>query len=278
MDLVVLAGSPEWTGGPVERIYRELIRYPDVPLLSLGVGGTGPGVVLSAIEREVYLRENSLIVCRNPILARDIEAQLGADRVRLLPCPAFFCSPASEPRTAASFADTLRAVGLQGDSVVNQSAPSSLIEELQRYMLQRDEEDEVRYVAHYIDEFLRFSRLDQRADIFYSYEPFDYVEFYREGVKCLITSRLNGAIAALSCGTPAYLVDFGNSRVNDTAVPFRGCLPNLPLREAIERARALSEGECSDLSQRIMKFKQETFSAYRSILRRFLDRPLRLAG
>ncbi|MGL5096371.1 MAG: hypothetical protein ACRDD1_12330, partial [Planctomycetia bacterium] len=38
VDLVVFAGTPEWLGRPVERIFRCLLTHPRVPVLALGVG------------------------------------------------------------------------------------------------------------------------------------------------------------------------------------------------------------------------------------------------
>jgi Polysaccharide pyruvyl transferase len=278
MDLVVLAGSPEWSGPPLERVYRELLRYPHVPLLTLGAGGAGPGFVLSEMEREVYLRPNSLIVCRNPMLAAEVNDQLGTPKARLLPCPALFCSPETTPRSADSFASVRPALGVQGDTVDNQACPKSLVDRFKAFLSDDPEASRFGYVAHYIEEFLRYSRLGRSRDIFYSYEPFDYVAYYRNGVRLLITSRLHGAIASLSCGTPASVIEFGSHRVSDAVQPFEGLLPSLDFEESLNRCRDLTPQECASRSVEIMAFKERTFRVYQDVLTTFLGDADRLGS
>lgn len=272
IDLVVLAGTPEWFGRPVERIFRELLRYPDVPLLALGVGGTGPGFVFAPHEREVFLRENALIVCRNPMLAEEVDEQIGPDKALLMPCPALFSSPARTPRPVESFERTRPVITVQGDCVENQSAPTEFVDQLVRVMDETPDEAGTCYVAHYIDEFLRFSRLNQDADIFYSYEPLDYIRFFREDMRALLASRLHGAIASLSCGTPASLVNFGSARLNDASKPFGDLLPNLKFDDALDWLRSLTPEQCAERSEAVLSFKQSTFERYLEILTPFIDR------
>jgi hypothetical protein len=270
MDMVVLAGSPEWSGPPLERVYRELLRFPDVPLLALGVGGAGSGFRLSPVEREVYSRRNSLLVCRNPQLAADINDQLGTRKARVLPCPAFFSSPETTPRAAESFARSKPVLGVQGDTVDNQSCPSPLVDRFKAFVLDERRSRGFGFVAHYIEEFVRFSRLRRDRDLFYSYEPFDYVAYFRDVPRLLITSRLHGAIASLSNGTPAFAVEFGSHRVADAVLPFEGLLPSLDFEECLDRCRDLTPEECARRSAAIMAFKERTFAAYRDVLSAFL--------
>jgi hypothetical protein len=272
VDLVVLAGTPEWFGRPVERIYRELLRFPDVPLMALGVGGTGPGFVFTPVEREVFLRENALIVCRNPVLADEVNEQVGPDNALLMPCPALFCSPARTPRSIESFERTSPSITVQGDCVENQSAPTGFVDRLIRVVEEIPAGSEARFVAHYIDEFLRFSRLNPDADIFYSYEPWDYIRFFRESIRSLMASRLHGAIAGLSAGTPACLVNFGSARLNDASKPFGDLLPNLEFDDALDWLHALTADRCAETSAAVLAFKQAMFERYLEILTPFVDR------
>lgn len=274
VDLVVLAGTPEWTGIPVERIYCELLRYPDVPLVALGVGGAGRGFRLSPLEREIYLRENTLLVCRNPLLAREINEQLDSTKAQVLPCPAFLSAPWDDPRTIDSLLNGRPTLNLQSDVVENQSVPTEHVDHLLNYLTDPESRADSRFVAHYIDEFFRFRRLFSDADIFFSYEPLDYLDFYREKPRALITSRLHGAIASLSCGTPACLIEIGSDRVNDAARPFGELLPCLPFDEALRWARESSTEQFARSSDTIACFKRFARDQHVTILEEFLGRHL----
>jgi len=276
VDLIVLAGTPEWFGPPVERIFRELLRYPNVPLIALGVGGTGPGFKFSPLESEIFHRENSLILCRNQTLADDINEQIGPGKAIVLPCPAFFCAEWDETRSLDSFARGLPTINVQGDTVENQSAPTWFVDQLSQIVAEISERSNIRFVAHYIDEFYRFSRLFRDADIFHSYEPLDYLTFYRERPRALLTSRLHGAIASLSCGTPACLVDLGSDRVNDAARPFGDLLPCLPLEAGLQWLEQRSPEQCVQDSNAIFSFKRSTRQHYITALAEFMSRYLSL--
>jgi hypothetical protein len=271
MDLVVLAGTPEWFGPPLERVYRELLRYPRVPLLALGVGTGQPGFLFTPTEREIFLRENSLLVCRNPTLVEEINNQLGFDKARLFPCPAFFCSPVEQPRTATAFEASRPVLTVQADSVENQSAPSELVARVERFLTQDPRADRFEFAAHYIDDFLRFARIRPGSDIFYSYEPLDYLNFFHRHTRMLVTSRLHGAIAALSCGTSAALIDFGNARVNDAAIPFLPVMELMPLDECLRTASQITTTKAAQLSNEILSFKGHAFVRYEQMIRQFLD-------
>ena len=166
IDLVVLAGTPEWHGRPVERIFQELLRFPEVPLLALGIGGAAPGFILSPLEREIFTRENTLVVCRNPVLAAEVNVQIEPNTAFLMPCPALFCSLVDQPRSVTMFSRTQLAVAVQGDSVVNQSAPTDFVNRIIHFMREVARPSEFCHVAHYVEEFLRFSRLQKNAQDF----------------------------------------------------------------------------------------------------------------
>jgi hypothetical protein len=251
-----------------------LLRFPDVPLIALGVGSGGPGFVFTPVEREIYLRENTLIVCRNPMLADEINDQLGPGKAVLMPCPAFFCSPTTTPRSIESLSRSLPAVNVQNDSVENQAAPADFVERLIRYVNELDDPTEIRFVAHYVDEFFRFSRLRKNLDLFYSYEPLDFVEYYRDQIRALVASRLHGAIATISSGTPACVVNFGSSRMNNACIPFGPHLPCLPFDDAVEWLRLQTPETLAETSAAIVSFKREMFDRYVSLLTPFISRHL----
>lgn len=92
IDLVVLAGTPEWLHHPLEPIYEGLVDHPEIPLWAIGVGYTEPNFVLPLTDAEVKVlkRENTLIITRQQELSDRLEPILER-KIPSLPCPALFC-------------------------------------------------------------------------------------------------------------------------------------------------------------------------------------------
>jgi hypothetical protein len=156
VDLVVLAGTPEWTGPSVSRIYRELLRFPHVPLVALGVGSGSPDIGLADYEREVLQRDNVLLTTRSQELAERINSLLSAPKALALPCPALFCtdgapSPRSRPRVGLI---------LQSSTVENQCIDEELVQRLLAALRRRKGQPGLELICFYVDEWMRFARLD----------------------------------------------------------------------------------------------------------------------
>lgn len=92
IDLVVLAGSPEFLHHPLAPIYEGLVNHPEIPLWAIGVGYTEPQFVLplTDAERIVLKRESTLIISRQKELSERLFMELSKE-THTLPCPALFC-------------------------------------------------------------------------------------------------------------------------------------------------------------------------------------------
>lgn len=92
VDLVVLAGSPEFLHHPLAPIYEGLVDHPEIPLWVIGVGYTEPEFVLPLTDAEVKVlkRESTLIITRQRELSNRLELLLDK-KITELPCPALFC-------------------------------------------------------------------------------------------------------------------------------------------------------------------------------------------
>jgi len=94
IDLVVLAGSPEFLHHPLAPIYEGLADHPEIPLWAIGVGYSEPKFVLPLTDSEVKVlsRESTLIIVRQQDLAVNIAATLKEwHGMYIQPCPALFC-------------------------------------------------------------------------------------------------------------------------------------------------------------------------------------------
>lgn len=92
IDLVVLAGSPEFLHSPLALIYSGLLDYPEIPLWAVGVGYSESKWVVPPDDNEITIlkRKNTLIISRQQELSERLELLL--DRgIHTLPCPGLFC-------------------------------------------------------------------------------------------------------------------------------------------------------------------------------------------
>lgn len=92
IDLVVLAGSPEFLHHPLAPIYEGLVNNPHIPLWAIGVGYSEPKFMLPFTDAEkiVLQRENTLVITRQQELSNRMQDELHIP-VITLPCPALFC-------------------------------------------------------------------------------------------------------------------------------------------------------------------------------------------
>lgn len=88
IDGVVLAGSPEWTGEPLEPIYRHAYKK-GTPVLALGVGYSFPGLSLTKEEKLVWGRRTNKITFRAKEVANEFEAATGRKEPAII-CPSIF--------------------------------------------------------------------------------------------------------------------------------------------------------------------------------------------
>ncbi|WP_250502465.1 polysaccharide pyruvyl transferase family protein [Caballeronia sp. AZ7_KS35] len=266
IDLVVFAGTPEWFGLPVERIYRSLLTQPRVPVLILG-GGSGADMPrLAPHEVEVLDRDNVFICTRSVDLVEWINAQLSTPKAVALPCPAFYS--VGEPR---GWPDRQRVgVIVQSSGTPNQNVGEELVQSLISALRAAEGKIDLDIVSLYIDEHMRFSRLDLEHPCVYSYEP-DHLLAQFSTYSTIISTRLHGAIAGLSAGVPSILLaEEANFRLRSTQKPFGNLLPILSVQEAFRVAAERSLEEARQRSIEILSFKKNAYEDLRNRLRSFL--------
>lgn len=270
IDRVVLAGSPEWLGRPLEDVYRSLLVRKNVPLYAIGVGSGISGVILSDYEHEVLTRPNAVVICRQENLREALQYQ-GVQRAIALPCPALFSASKFKEFERLSDESKLSCkIGLiaQADAVSNQAVSSNLYQSCQN-LLQSPaiKEFETDIICFYIDEFLKFARHKSNVSVRYAYQSEDY-EALISDYDVIISTRLHGAIHALSMGVPAALVSDGNYRIESAAGMFSELLPVFPNFELAYdwAANFLKDRMTHTFSKRMHQFKTGVFTRYLSLL------------
>jgi hypothetical protein len=200
IDLVLFCGTPEWYGSTLRPVYR-LLHETNTPAIYLGIGSPFPNH-LSEVEKAVVRK--SLVIARDRLTAEETGGHL-------LPCPALFAGvPVAGERRKK------RAYIVQNHEILNQSVSKRLVDDFRATYKEGD------LIAHYKNEF---SWLRTLGPTFYDFRPERYLERYAEYAE-VVSTRLHGAIGALSVGSPAALVaDKDNLRITGAREPFAEVLP-----------------------------------------------------
>ncbi|MFY0991655.1 polysaccharide pyruvyl transferase family protein [Halomonas sp. C05BenzN] len=203
-DMVVFAGSPEWRGRRMEKLYASVLEF-GLPSLFLGIGTSGKfaftGEYFTKSEQDVF-NQALLITTRD----EDTQAGLQPLEAHHLPCPALFSS--QNTRVVKG----VKRIGLMygTDSAV---ACNNVSSNTYRYMMEaycnilRDygDEYEIEFVSHYIDELSSFKQDFPDRTIRYSYDAKDYLAIY-DRYDLVIGYRVHGIGISASMGIPGIML------------------------------------------------------------------------
>jgi len=206
IDVVVLAGSPEFLGGPLKPLYEGLAENPHIPLLLIGVGYSHEvdNLVLSHEEFLVLSRPENLIIVRQYDLQEKLNELLEDCRtVNCLPCPAIF----------ASFRDYR---GDQFNKLVIRQAPIGLqaLDKKDYHEMIGEAKTSDTCLFHYIEDFKYFNGRG-----YFSTEARDLllkIIQYKE----VVSNRLHGGIVALGAGSKVKIINSSN-RVQKALEPYK---------------------------------------------------------
>lgn len=201
IDMVLIAGSPEWNGAPLGRIYNQLFERLRVPVIALGVGISSSTPRLSSQERLVLSSSKALITTRSRGGAQWF-AEQGILGVKEIPCPAVFCGgPISVGRIV-----TLRVIVQK---------PGYGFQEVEPQLISDDLKVIGNPLAFHHREFTYFTNRWGKGSIAYTADPAAALRAIASSRRVLST-RLHGAIAALAHDVPACILVDHDERINLT--------------------------------------------------------------
>ena len=249
-DEVIVAGTPEWYGPVLEPLYRAIERDGVEPIM-LGLGAGTADLRLSPLDRRVLGRAKVLTV-------RDANAQralreIGLDP-QLIPCPALLASRSAHVRTRKQRVGLV----LQRDEVTCQSISTSTLEQVLAMHEGLDETYEVEVVCNYVDEYLW--ALERFERVRYSYDSADYLPLFAR-YDVVVSTRLHGAIAALSTGAPSLLIN-GTFRCSGAAA----AVPALRSVEPRQVLRVLEGLDVEGDSRAALALKERERERYARLL------------
>lgn len=261
-DMVVFAGSPEWRGLKMRKLYA-FVRELKLPSLFLGIGTGGAFKFtdehFSKDEQEV-LRKAKLIAVRDGNTA----AGLAPLTSHHLPCPALFSSKTSRPVTEVKRI----CLGYSTNNGVQKVANETyewLTSVYNHIVDQMGARYQIDFVAHYIDELHDFQQDFPGRRIRYSYDSKDYLDIYNE-YDLVIGPRVHGIGLCASQGTPGILI--GHDERAYTAEGFKS--PVITAKDSLESVMMLVQDRIDNIekySRELIEHKEKTEQRYLTLLK-----------
>ncbi len=196
VDLIVIAGTPEWLGPHIEPL-AALRETSKAPVFYLGIDYPSTNLPLS--PNDWRMLDQAFIVTRGPIAAQALRA--AGLEPHTMPCPALFSAPVEYPsRTLKTFG-----VVLQSDCPGPQAISTDLKSRMLRLLPLLAARGPVKVVCNYIQEFFEFSSTLE-FPVSYSYDAGDYYSLLSD-CDMVITTRLHSALIANSLLKPAIVTN-----------------------------------------------------------------------
>lgn len=254
-DLIVMAGTPEWIGPHLKRLYELIIDTPK-PCLLLGIGY--PNAQISFSPNEVKVLSNAFITTRDQHALKELE-KIGIPS-RMLACPALFSSSIEDPP------QSLTRVGMviQSDRTINQMISSELKIQMMNLLDELEKVYQVDIICNYVDEFHEIMNL-KKYRVRYEYDASCYEHIIRN-YDIVVSTRLHAAILANSVLKPAIIIN------TDTRVD--GAVGNFPFIHNLSPSEVLSFFKNIDIeeeTQALLKWKRIQQEEYLLLIKSALN-------
>tara|TARA_R110001583_G_scaffold168295_1_gene321154 strand:- start:337 stop:1401 length:1065 start_codon:yes stop_codon:yes gene_type:complete len=267
-DLVVFAGSPEWRGRRMTKLYDSIAEF-NVPAIFMGLGTSGEFEFNSDYFTEgemAAFNKSKLITCRDSS-CHDALKVTGSN---FLPCPALFSS--NKQKLITDVKKIALIYGTSSASACNNVSVEThnyLLELYRNLMSQFGREYEFEFVAHYIDELNTFDKDFPNQKLNYSYDAKDYLEIYGK-FDYVIGYRVHGIGISASQGIPGMMIAH-----DPRASTVKGFLAQIvetgtPVDQVIEMVKKQIT-EVESCSRLLLEHKEKTEQKYIKLLQESLS-------
>jgi|GEM_PF-2244353 len=233
----------------------------DVPVLFLGIGSAWAGQKADQATATIMRRSSSLVVVRNATLQQMLAKQdITAEH---LPCAAFFCAD-----YYGITADPLSGIHLLTFQTCRDAPYQGVPEARLNKTLEAASKFGWHLVAHYASEGLEAMR--RNLPLHYAATTPDLLHIYAAG-RTVVSTRLHGAIAGLSCGVPSIALGPDDFRISDAAAAYGDVLPVMNTLPAVELASSFTDDELRKKIKAIARLKADTLARYQALLSPWLS-------
>jgi len=153
--------------------------------------------------KQVLQHHTDLIICRDQSTFSRLTGKFLIPHANLMPCPALFhCVTPTRRQNLQKVA-----VIYQSTYTPSQSIPIETRNFLIRLINELSQQISVQVICHYIDEALEASAIFGSERVRFSSDAADYENYFKE-VDLVVGARVHGCLGAMSCGTPAMLLEW----------------------------------------------------------------------
>jgi len=279
-DLVVQSGAPVyWCNGwrwgahcAHNEWYRLLIKKrfrknPRAKLLNLGAGTCqryhSDGLdFCSCCQRYIEeLFETAAVTTVRDKLAKEILNSIGLD-APVIPCPSIF---AIEQHGATSRGEEYLVLNYMeggGHYILWRNIDRNKWKsEFVKFYCELKKHDNVRLVCHDRKELQEAKKLDPQADVFYSNDYLDYIDFYSRA-KFGIVNRVHGAFVMASFGKPAVVIGNDSRAKMVSEIGLESLFVNKVNSELLMQQYEYLKNGANNFIERFRVIKQKAYNDY----------------
>ena len=250
-DLIVFAGTPEWTGHRLYNLNKFILNNTEIPILFLGIGNNSPYDAIDDDTSRILKQSRTFAIARNNSLGQRLNCTV-------LPCPALYVADYFSIKNKEQ---KNKLFNFQVDkNAMYQSIPIERLNNILHYT----KDKEFTFITHYVEEAL--FALNNNLNFVYSPIVYDLISSYATGGS-IISTRLHGGIAGLSCEVPSIVLGEHDHRIHDTAKVFGNLLPVTSVKNAMDMVETF---DTRTIKLSIKQLKQNVLGLYISILSDFL--------
>lgn len=265
VDLVIVAGTPEWTTPRCDELYQMVIKYR-LPIVFVGVDSYSKDI---SLVMKVLLKKNICFLVRNREICKNVVQYVS--NVEYLPCPAVLST-----RCCKNIKNVSR-VGLifQGnkDEITEIAGIDAETYEYQvrifHRIIAKYPSLDFSIICHYVDEISMAKKEWNDCEVYYSYDSNDYEAIYNK-FDLVIGCRIHGVGIAASLGIPSIPIvhDFRRGTIDGFVIDERlkkieVGTPNDKVFSAIDYCVE----NISKLSKELIEHKQNVLLAYENIFK-----------
>lgn len=268
VSFVVIAGSPSWSNGELNELYRYTKTF-NIPLLMLGIGGKSRFSKSAKWIRNIIA--NAKVITNRDTQSKAALQGKGIDKSIVLPCPALFSSPWEKCRVVSE----VRTIGLIYGHY-KASPCNNISKETYEYLIKLYAAIIEKYkdvynfklIAHYVDEPMLFKN-ELPLELVYSYNSNDYINIYGE-CDVVIGHRIHGIGLAASMGIPGLGIK--HCARSETINGFLAESANVgeDINTVLEKINNIIKN-VKEKSEAVYRHKKVTLEEYRKLLSPLFD-------